>query len=152
MQYCLADGTLDDWIWNTVERKLHVTGSALDGHASNEGFADGGADGGAHMPMPPRPLAPCTNGGNSSSASSSTEPWRSARPRGDIQAFFKPLGGVSQGGPQVKSEQGQSASGAEHGSHSVDRDARWLPQEREAPPSKRPRMAPVDRDAVIDLS
>ena len=39
VQYCLADGTLDDWIWRTVERKLHVTGSALNGHASTDAFA-----------------------------------------------------------------------------------------------------------------
>ena len=31
VQYCLAEGTLDDWMWRTVERKLEVTASTVDG-------------------------------------------------------------------------------------------------------------------------
>ena len=31
VQYCLADGTIDDWMWRTVERKLVTTSSALNG-------------------------------------------------------------------------------------------------------------------------
>ena len=35
VQYCLADGTLDDWMWRTIERKLEVTSSTVNGQTSS---------------------------------------------------------------------------------------------------------------------
>ena len=49
VQYCLADGTLDDWMWRTIERKLEVTTSAMMGNtsiANASSFVDGGGGGG----------------------------------------------------------------------------------------------------------
>ena len=51
MQYCLAEGTLDDWMWRTVERKLEVTASTMDGgHGSPmvREFVPGGGGGGGN--------------------------------------------------------------------------------------------------------
>jgi hypothetical protein len=39
VQYCLAEGTVDDWMWRTVERKLSVTGSTLNGRDALQGGA-----------------------------------------------------------------------------------------------------------------
>ena len=51
VQYCLAEGTLDDWMWRTVERKLEVTASTMDGgHGSPmvREFVPGGGGGGGN--------------------------------------------------------------------------------------------------------
>ena len=84
VHYCLASGTLDDWMWRTVERKLHVTGSALDGAAASAFANDDGGGG----------MASRTDDG--SRVPSSTYAGRSgshpARPKsGDIRSFIRPL-------------------------------------------------------------
>jgi SWI/SNF-related matrix-associated actin-dependent regulator 1 of chromatin subfamily A len=52
IEYLLSDGTADDWMWPTLERKLAVTGAALDGRAGamrtgtqHTGGASGGGSG-----------------------------------------------------------------------------------------------------------
>ena len=56
VQYCLAEGTLDDWMWRTIERKLEVTTATMDGKVmsnpnatmdGNKGTSQSHAEGGA---------------------------------------------------------------------------------------------------------
>ena len=84
VQYMLAEGTLDDWMWRTVERKLEVTASTMDGAAlaNTSGGAPSGfaaADGKAAE--------------GTSAAHAATEPERrGSSGGGDIRAW---LGGAS---------------------------------------------------------
>lgn len=63
VQYCLAEGTVDDWMWRTVERKLSVTGSTLNGRD-----ALGGAGFAQHQGIGAASVASVAGGGGAAGA------------------------------------------------------------------------------------
>ena len=78
VQYCLAQETTDDMMWRTVERKLQVTSSSLNGRSAAESFTHDHAAESA----PPR-AAPAAVGGGAAPSSGS----------GDIRAMLSQSGG-----------------------------------------------------------
>ena len=79
VQYLLADGSLDDWMWRTVERKLVVTGSALNGHdaSASSSFAQDAGEAS-------RPAVSAA-----SMAAAAAERGVCPPGRGDIRGFFQ---------------------------------------------------------------